>query len=111
MCGEEPSEIAFAPVPPPAPPRLQSTAYVPSRCCTQLDFAATLRLLAMVLSARADLAHDLALMEFDTWEDPARDDSILTELMEMGADATVSIPSGPGLRIEINEERLQKHAG
>lgn len=84
---------------------------MPSRWCTRLHFAATLRPLAMVLSARAELAHDLALMELDTWEDAARDASILTKPTEVGADGTVSAPSEPGLGVEIDEAKLQKHAG
>ena len=90
--------------------KLQSIVYMPSCWSTHLHIAATLHLLAVLPSSRTRLTDDPPLLEFDTSENPLRDDSILMEPIRLESDGAVRVPSGPGLGVEINEETLEKYA-
>ena len=89
--------------------RLHHIAYKPGCWSTHLHIAATLHLLAVIPSPRTRLLDDPPLLEFDTSENPLRDDSILTEPIEVGPDGTVKIPDGPGLGVEIDETVLARY--
>jgi L-alanine-DL-glutamate epimerase-like enolase superfamily enzyme len=49
------------------------------------------------------------LLEFDTSDNPLREDSILTEAIVLDADGTVAVPDGPDLGVEVDEDKLQKY--
>jgi len=90
--------------------KLHNILYMPSCWSTHLHMAATLHLLAVLSSSRTRLADDPPLLEFDTSENPLREDSILTEPIGLEADGTVRVPRGPGLGVEVLEEKLRKYA-
>ena len=50
------------------------------------------------------------MLEFDTSENPLRDDTILTEPIVLERDGMVRVPDGPGLGIEVDEAKLAKYA-
>ena len=89
---------------------LQHIVYDPSCWSTHLHIAATLHLLAVIPSPRTRLLDDPPMLEFDTSENPLRDDSILTEPIEVQRDGTVVLPDGPGLGVTVDEDKLLKYA-
>ena len=62
---------------------------------SNLHIAATPHLLAILPSSSSRLL-DVPPLEFDTAENPLRDDSILLKLIRLETDGTVVIPDGPG---------------
>ena len=52
---------------------------------------------------------DVLSLKFDASENSLRDDSILLELIRLKTDSTVVIPDGPGLGVEIDEEKLFRY--
>ena len=89
---------------------LQHIVYDPSCWSTHLAIAATLHLLAVIPSPRTRLLDDPPPLEFDTSENPLRDDTILTVPIEVEDDGKVQVPQGPGLGVDVDEDKLGKYS-
>jgi D-galactarolactone cycloisomerase len=89
--------------------QLHHVVYDPSCWSTHLHIAATMHLLAILPSASQRLTDMPSMLEFDTSDNPLRDDSILAEPIRLETDGTVMVPSGPGLGVEVNEEKLVRY--
>jgi D-galactarolactone cycloisomerase len=81
--------------------RLHQAVYKPSCWSTRLHIAAMLHLLAVLPPP---------LLEFDTSENPLRDDALLTHPIEVERDGPVAVPTGPGLGVEVDEAVLARYA-
>lgn len=89
---------------------LHGVVLKPSCWSTHLHIAATLHLLAVLPSQRTVLADAPPPLEFDTSENPLRDDSLLLEPIEVEPDGMVRVPDGPGLGICVDEDKLAQYA-
>ena len=49
-------------------------------------------------------------LEFGTSENPLRDDSLLTVPIEVEADGKVPVRQGPGLGVDVDEDKLANYA-
>jgi D-galactarolactone cycloisomerase len=90
--------------------RLHRIIYKPACWSTHLHIAATLHLLAILPSASKRLLDVPPPLEFDTSENPLRDDSLLLEPIRLETDGTVVVPDGPGLGVTVDEEKLFRYA-
>lgn len=85
---------------------LQHVVYDPSCWSTHLHLAATLHLLAVIPSSSTRLLDIPPMLEFDTSENPLRDDTLLADAIEVEGDGAVPVPSGPGLGVTVDEDKL-----
>ncbi|HEV3006097.1 MAG TPA: enolase C-terminal domain-like protein, partial [Pirellulales bacterium] len=87
--------------------RLVSVQCVPHCWSGAVAIAATLHVLALLPSYTWGLTSDEPMLEFDTYENPFRDEVVVKpfELKE----GQVEIPTGPGLGIEVDEDVVRKY--
>ena len=72
-----------------------------------ITIAATLQLLSLLPSCTWGFTSDQPMLEFDTYENPFRD-KIVNQPFDF-RDGYVSVPTGSGLGIEINEDVIREY--
>jgi D-galactarolactone cycloisomerase len=82
----------------------------PNCWSTHLQIAQALHLHAIIPSRSESPDQDGQVLEFDRSANPLREDTILTEPIRLEADGTVKVPNGPGLGVEVDEDKLKKYA-
>jgi D-galactarolactone cycloisomerase len=87
--------------------RLWSVQCLPHCWSGAIGIAATLQLLSLLPDATHGFTSDAPMLEFDTSENPFREE--LARPFEL-KDGHVAIPTGPGLGIEVNEDVVAKYA-
>jgi len=81
----------------------------PNCWSTHLQMAAALHLLSIIPSCSESPDEDATVLEFDRSDNPLREDTILTQPLRLESDGTVKVPSGPGLGVEVDENKLKKY--
>ena len=87
--------------------RLFSIQCIPHCWGGAIVIAATLQLLSLLPPYTGGHTSDAPMLELDTIENPFRDE-IVTEPFRLD-EGYVQVPSGPGLGIEIDEERVKEY--
>ncbi|MGE0755753.1 MAG: mandelate racemase/muconate lactonizing enzyme family protein [Pirellulaceae bacterium] len=87
--------------------RLWSIQCMPHCWGGAIAIAATLQVLSLLPAYTWGFSSDEPMLEFDTYENPFRDE-IVTRPIEV-RDGYVEVPTGPGLGIEINEDIVRKY--
>jgi D-galactarolactone cycloisomerase len=87
--------------------RLWSVQCIPHCWSGAIAIAATLQLLSLLPPYNWGFTSDLPMLELDTYENPFRD-KIVTKPFAL-QDGYVTIPTGPGLGIEVNEEAVKEY--
>lgn len=87
--------------------RLFSVQCIPHCWAGAIAIAATLHVLSVLPPYNWGYSADAPMLEHDTYENPFRDE-ILVKPLEF-RDGQVTVPTGPGLGIEINEEVVKKY--
>ncbi len=87
--------------------RLWSVQCIPHCWAGAIAIAATLQLLSLLPAYNWGFSSDQPMLELDTYENPFRD-KIAGKSFEL-RDGYVTIPTGPGLGIEINEEAVKEY--
>lgn len=87
--------------------RLFSIQSVPHCWGGALAIAGTLQVLSLLPPFTPGFTSDAAMLEFDTFENPFRTE-IVTKPFQF-EEGHVTVPTGPGLGIEINEEVVKKY--
>lgn len=87
--------------------RLWSVQCIPHCWSGAVAIAATLQVLALLPAYTFGFTSDEPMLEFDTYENPFRDE-VITKPFAINQ-GHVAIPTGPGLGIEVNEEALKKY--
>lgn len=88
--------------------RLFSIQCIPHCWGGALAIAATLQVLALLPNFTWGHSSEEPMLEFDTYENPFRDEIVRRPFtLENGH---VTIPTGPGLGVEINEDVIKKYA-
>ena len=88
--------------------RLWGISCVPHCWAGALGIAATVHLISLLPDTSWSRTTESPLLELDTNEDPLRD-KLLAAPLE-ARDGFVSVPRGPGLGVEVEEERLKFYA-
>jgi len=87
--------------------RLFSIQCVPHCWGGALAIAATLQVLALLPNTTWGFTSDEPMLEFDTYENPFREEIVRRPFtLDKGY---VTIPTGPGLGIEINEDAVKRY--
>jgi len=90
----------------------QGIIFEPSCWSTHLHMLATLHLLAIIPPLTLRMRDKPVRLEWDSTLNPLRSDSLLQTPLTLNADdGTIDLPQGPGLGIEVDEEKLVKYAG
>jgi D-galactarolactone cycloisomerase len=87
--------------------RLYSIPCIPHCWGGALAIAATLQVLALLPNTTWGLSSDQPMLEFDTYENPFRDDIVRRRFTL--EDGHVQIPTGPGLGVEVDEDAVKKY--
>ena len=87
---------------------LHGVRCVPHTCNGAVALAATLQLVALLPDPTLSPATEAPLLEWDSGENPLRTD-LLREPLVLDA-GRVSVPSGPGLGVDVDETVLQRYA-
>ena len=87
--------------------RLFSIQAVPHCWSGAIALAATMQVLSVLPNYTPGFTSDHPMLEFDTFENPFRDE-IVTNPFQIEA-GYVTIPTGPGLGVEVNEEAVKKY--
>lgn len=87
--------------------RLFSVQCVPHCWSGAIAIAATLQVLSLLPGYTFGFTSDEPMLEFDTFENPFRDE-IVTKPFQL-EQGFITIPTGPGLGIEVNEDALKKY--
>lgn len=87
--------------------RLWSVQCTPHCWSGALVIAATLHVLSLLPAYTFGFSSDAPMLEFDTYENPFRTE-IVTKPFEL-KDGYISVPTGPGLGVEVNEDLLKKY--
>lgn len=87
--------------------RLFSIQCVPHCWSGSIAIAATLQILSLLPAYTYGYTSDEPMLEFDTFENPFRDEVVAKPFqLEKGY---ISIPTAPGLGVEVNEEVVKKY--
>lgn len=87
--------------------RLWSIPCVPHCWAGSVAIAATLQVLSLLPNYSWGFSSDAPMLEFDTYENPFRDEIVAAPFqLNQGH---VDVPTGPGLGIEVNEEVVRKY--
>ncbi|MDB5392087.1 MAG: yitF [Planctomycetaceae bacterium] len=87
--------------------RLFSVQCVPHCWSGAVAIAATLQILSLLPGYTFGFTTDEPMLEFDTFENPFREEIVTRPFqLEQGY---ITVPTGPGLGIEVNEEVLKKY--
>jgi D-galactarolactone cycloisomerase len=87
--------------------RLWSIQCIPHCWGSALAIAATLQVLACLPSDTWGFSSDAPMLEFDTYENPFRD-QIITQPFAIDEQGYVAVPTGPGLGVEVREDLVKK---
>ena len=87
--------------------RLFSIQAVPHCWSGAIAIAATLQTLSLLPPYNFGFSSDEPMLEFDTFENPFRDE-IITKPFQLDK-GHIAVPTGPGLGIEVNEEAVKKY--
>jgi D-galactarolactone cycloisomerase len=88
---------------------LWSVQCVPHCWGSALAIAATVQLLSLLPDYTWAPYSDSPLLEIDVYENPFREE-LITRPFKVEKDGYVTVPRGPGLGVEINEEIIKKYA-
>ncbi|MBM4005038.1 MAG: mandelate racemase/muconate lactonizing enzyme family protein [Planctomycetes bacterium] len=89
--------------------RLWNIQCIPHCWGSALAIAATLQVLACLPTDTWGFSSDAPMLEFDTYENPFRD-QIIIQPFAIDDQGFVSIPTGPGLGVEVREDLVRKFA-
>ena len=87
---------------------LHGVRCVPHTCNGAVALAATLQLVAVLPDPTLSPATEAPLLEWDSGENPLRTD-LLREPLTL-RDGRVTVPGGPGLGVEVDEDVLNRYA-
>jgi D-galactarolactone cycloisomerase len=87
--------------------RLFSVQCVPHCWAGAVAIAATLQVLSLLPGYTFGFTTDEPMLEFDTFENPFREE-VLTKPFRL-EQGRITVPTGPGLGIEVNEEVIKKY--
>ena len=88
--------------------RLYSVQCVPHCWGSALAIAATMQVLSLLPAYTQGATSDGPMLEFDTYENPFRTELLTTKPFQI-VDGQMTIPTGPGLGVEVNEEIIKKY--
>jgi D-galactarolactone cycloisomerase len=89
--------------------RLSQVRCIPHCWAGAITLAATLQLAVLLPEPSRLPGVDAPLLEYDVTENPFRDDVAVGEPFALH-DGYVEVPTGPGLGVEIDEQRLRSYA-
>ncbi len=88
--------------------RLYSVQCVPHCWGSAIAIAATMQVLSLLPPYTLGATSDEPMLEFDTNENPFRTELLTTKPFAI-VDGQMTIPTGPGLGVDVNEEIIKKY--
>lgn len=88
--------------------RIYSVQCVPHCWGSAIAIAATMQVLSLLPAYTLGASSDEPMLEFDTYENPFRTELLTTKPFTI-VDGKMTIPTGPGLGVEVNEDVIKKY--